>query len=160
MTNLGKVTVRTRHRHTTRCLRSNPSALPASANSSTDATDRPGVGWALRPNQGGGEGARSPNPLFLCGSYRTALAGGHRLASSLVRPRMDTNRLRSPSVARPESVGSSFKSPQKTAGFAASCPVPRAIARLVAGRGKYRVEGNSSGHGLRGSGVERVCGCR
>jgi hypothetical protein len=44
-----------------------------------------------------GEGTRTPNLLFLCGWYRRALAGWHRLASSLVRLRRDTHCLRSSS---------------------------------------------------------------
>jgi hypothetical protein len=42
-------------------------------------------------------GLESPNLLFLCGWYRRALAGCHRLASGLVRPRKDTHCLRSSS---------------------------------------------------------------
>jgi hypothetical protein len=44
-----------------------------------------------------GEGTRTPNLLFLCGWYRRALAGWHRLASGLVRLRKDTHCLRSSS---------------------------------------------------------------
>jgi hypothetical protein len=50
-----------------------------------------------RPTNGAGEGTRTPNLLFLCGWYRRALAGWHRLASGLVRPRKDTHCLRSSS---------------------------------------------------------------
>jgi hypothetical protein len=50
-----------------------------------------------RSDSGAGEGTRTPNLLFLCGSYRSALAGRHCLASGLVRPRLDTDRFRSPS---------------------------------------------------------------
>jgi hypothetical protein len=46
---------------------------------------------------GAGEGTRTPNLLFLCGWYRRALAGWHRLASGLVRLRKDTHCLRSSS---------------------------------------------------------------
>jgi hypothetical protein len=45
------------------------------------------------------------NLLFLCGWYRRALAGWHRLASGLVRLRKDTRCLRSIAIAGPESVG-------------------------------------------------------
>jgi hypothetical protein len=47
-------------------------------------------------SQRAGEGTRTPNLLFLCGWYRRALAGWHRLASGLVRLRKDTHCLRSP----------------------------------------------------------------
>jgi hypothetical protein len=44
-----------------------------------------------------GEVSGTPNLLFPCGWYRRALAGWHRLASGLVRPREDTHCLRSSS---------------------------------------------------------------
>jgi hypothetical protein len=49
------------------------------------------------PSQRGGEVTRSLNLLFLCGWYRRALDGWHRLASGLVRTRNDTHCLRSSS---------------------------------------------------------------
>jgi hypothetical protein len=61
------------------------------------ATARPENVAPTRPTNGAGGETRTPNLLFLCGSYRTALVGWHHLASGLARPRMDTNRLRSSS---------------------------------------------------------------
>jgi hypothetical protein len=52
-----------------------------------------------------GEVSGTPNLLFLCESYWSALAGWHHMASGLVRPRMDTNRLRSPSDRRARKCG-------------------------------------------------------
>jgi hypothetical protein len=59
--------------------------LPAGAYSSADATDQ---SWRGRegPGQGGELRTRSPNLLFLCGWYQSALASWHRVASDLVRP--------------------------------------------------------------------------
>ena len=47
------------------------------------------------------------NLLFLCVPRPRALAGWHRLASGLVRLRVDTNRFDHLAIAEPESVGES-----------------------------------------------------
>jgi hypothetical protein len=49
-----------------------------------------------------------PRLMFLCESYRRALALWHRLASGLVRPRIDANRFRSPSDRRAGRPSSSY----------------------------------------------------
>jgi hypothetical protein len=56
-----------------------------------------GVSYVLRHHKRADDGTRTPNLLFLCGWYRRALAGWHRLASGLVRLRKDTHCLRSSS---------------------------------------------------------------